>query len=100
MSQNEYNGKFKYRIDFKTLGAYSSKCGSKVYSFNDENHFNNWYKKQMGNPKWKIIGYERIYELEKEFSAEDLHQAFLAGKNPNVNSFKDWTDIYFKREIN
>lgn len=100
MEEKNYEGKLKYRIDFKTIGFSNNRYGSKEYRFNDERHFENWLNKQMKSNSWKIIGHERIYETEKEFSAEDLYQAFLAGKNSKFESFKDWTDLYFKREIN
>ena len=87
--------KLKYKVEFKkNSGSYQSK----EYEFNDERHFDNWYKKQSSDNSYrKIVGFERIYEKEKNFSNDDLYQAFIAGAGQKFKGFEDWYKLYFKQ---
>ena len=87
----------KYRIDFKSARG---KYYSNEMEFNDERHFNNYVNKMSKDEsKLKIIGMERIYGAEKEYTANDLQAAFNSGKSGKFNNFKEFCNNYFKRDI-
>lgn len=87
--------KIKYKVEFKNKnGNYATKD----YEFNDEQHFTNWYNKQIRDESYrKIVGFDRVYEETKEHSRNDLHQAFIAGKGETFATFEAWFKFYFKQ---
>lgn len=73
----------KYRVDMR-YKSHNPKTISRVMEFNDVRHFENYYKKNVDNEKYKIVGYDRIYESDKQFTEKDMYNAFLAGRQKDI----------------
>ena len=88
----------KYRIDLKSTRT--GKYFSNEMDFNDERHFYNYVNKMSKDEsKVKIVGMERIYGTNKEYTANDLQAAFNSGKSGQCKNFKEFCNNYFKRDI-
>lgn len=86
----------KYRVDI-SYKSYNSKTISRIMEFNDTRHFENYYRKNMNGEKYKIVGYERIYDSDKNFSDKDMYNAFMAGRQTEL-LFGHWMMEYTKQK--
>lgn len=89
----------KYKINTCFQGPNGNKYYTEEKEFNDDKHFENYCAAIIRNGKVKLIGTERVYSQAKEFTMNDIKEAFLAGKFQKYESFDKWFNLYFKREI-
>ena len=89
----------KYKISFVSYGNPRGYYDT-VKEFNDERHFEN-YLNLCGKDesRRKVIGTEKIYSENKEFTTNDLREAFKAGKATDFNSFEEFYKNHFKRDL-
>ena len=90
----------KYRIEWYNPTS-KVKTQVKIHEFNDEQHFNNFYKKCIQNEsRSKIVNFERHYEEKREFSANDMKIAF--DHIPNLakgETFESWIKQNYKKSL-
>ena len=89
----------KYRISFVSFG-FNKKHYDVEKEFNNEEHFNNYIKMCLKDEsKRKIIGTEKIYSENKEYTVNELREAYKAAKGNYFNSFEEFYKNYFKRDL-
>ncbi len=88
----------KYKIEWNYFNS-KNKYRTLVHEFNDDQHFANFLKYAAKNQEYrKIIGYEKYFEEKLEFSANDLREAFNAGRN-SKGDFESYLTAQYKRDF-
>lgn len=94
--------KLKYVIAF--LNNYGKRT-AKEFEFNDQQHFDNWFKKQSADESYrKIIGMTKIEEQEVDsnkiqVTIEQLKFAYSILPVSNRYSFEEWVEECFKLKL-
>lgn len=87
-----------YKIEWNYFNS-KEKYRTTTQEFTDENHFENFVKYCGKNESYrKIINYERQYQERKEYSANDMQQAYLYARK-SEDSFPEFIRKYFKKQI-